>query len=239
MDWNKDHSERKIVVQSDDYSILSMADSHAGGTDNLDRFFKNAETTNTSAVVMDGDLTTGKAEDYNRFENHLSFQDSLPLFLIAGNHDLFNNGWKEFYSRFGSSSYLFTIETPRAIDLFICLDTGNGTLGDKQMGWLTYILETLRPEFRHCIVFTHNNLFRTRHTMSSSMMTEEVDVLIELFTKCKVEMVITGHDHVKDVTLFGNTTYIQIDALKDGVSNAGYLQVRVQNNNIEYEFEKI
>ena len=33
---------------------------------------------------------------------------------MAGNHDLFYDGWKEFYSRFGSSTYLFTVKTPDA-----------------------------------------------------------------------------------------------------------------------------
>ena len=93
---------------------------------------------------MAGDLTTGHEEDYNVFEQHLPQQDSLPAFLIAGNHDLFFNGWKEFYSRFGSSTYLFTVKTPDATDLFICLETGGGTLGDKQLEWLINILQTIR-----------------------------------------------------------------------------------------------
>lgn len=239
IDWNMNHGYREIEVRSDAYSILSMADSHVGGTENLDSFLRIVKTSDASAVVMDGDLTGGKKEDYDLFESHISFQDSLPLFLIAGNHDLFNNSWKEFYTRFGSSTYLFTVKTPVANDLFICLETGSGTLGEKQLEWLRDILQTIRPEFRHCLVFTHNNLFRARHTLSTSLQVEEVDILIELFTKYNVEMVITGHDHVRDAALFGMTTYIQIDALKDGLSNAGYFKLMVKGDNIEYEFEDL
>ena len=68
MDWNNNHSSREIVVQSDDYSIMSIGDSHVGGTINLDRLFNNAKATSASAVVIAGDLTTGHEKDYNAFE---------------------------------------------------------------------------------------------------------------------------------------------------------------------------
>lgn len=239
MEWNNSHSYREIVIASDDYLILSMGDSHVGGTNNLDRFCNIAETRNASAVVMAGDLTTGKEKDYAVFEKHLPSRDRLTCFLIAGNHDLFSNGWKEFQTRFGTSSYIFTIQTPAARDLFICLETAGGTLGTRQLNWLLSILQTSRQSYRHCMVFTHNNLIRTRHTDSTNPPVEEVEVLLDLFTRHDVNMAITGHDHKQDAFVFGKTTYIIMDALKDGENNAGYLMIKVNNSNIGYSFEKI
>ena len=236
MEWNASHPFREIIVPSDNYSILSMGDSHVGSTTNLDIFINNAKAINASAVVMVGDITTGLAEDYEIFQQHIPNQDSLPSFPIIGNHDLYFNGWDQFYSRFGSSTYLFTIKTNEATDLFICLDTGGGTLGNKQLDWLKDKLQTLRPDYRHCIVFTHNNFFRFRHTSSTNPLVEELQVLLDLFAKYHVNMVITGHDHEYNVQLFGNTTYIVMDALKDGQSNSGYLQLIIENGNIEYNF---
>ena len=141
MEWNAQHPYHEIVVPSDEYSILSMGDSHVGGTNNLDIFLNNAKTINASAVVMVGDLTTGHAEDYAVFHQHIPNKDSLPSFLIAGNHDLYFDGWDQFYSRFGSSTYIFTIKTSVATDMFICLDTGGATLGNKQLDWLKDILQ--------------------------------------------------------------------------------------------------
>jgi predicted phosphodiesterase len=237
LDWNNTHSSREITVQSDDYLIQSMGDSHVGETKNLDIFFNIAKSNGATAVVMAGDLTTGHENDYSEFERHLPSPDSLPVFLTAGNHDLFFNGWREFYARFGSSSYSFTIKTPKAMDLYICLETGGGTLGNKQLDWLINLFETKRLDYRHCIVFTHNNFFRTRHTDSTNPPVEEIQVLLELFVKYHVDMAIAGHDHKQDSEVFGNTTYIIMDALKDGESNAGYFQIRVKNGNITYEFE--
>lgn len=239
MDWNEKHPYKEILVDSDDYLILAMADSHVGGTTNLDKFINIARTEQPSAVVMDGDLTGGLTNEYNLFEKHLPEKDSLESFLIVGNHDLWYNGWGEFYSRFGSSSYYFTVKTPAASDLFICLDTGGGTLGNLQLEWVTDLLQSVRPHYRRCIIITHINLFRPRHTTSTNLVVEELYLLIDLFTRSNVDMVITGHDHVRDEEIFGVTDYIQLDALEDDLSNAGYLQVRVKKGNLEYEFEEV
>jgi predicted phosphodiesterase len=238
LDWNENHPPREIVVPSDDYSVLAMGDSHVGATKNLDSFFSIAKAEKASALVMAGDLTTGDPEDYRVFEEHLPADDPMPLFLVAGNHDLLSDGWEEFYHWFGSSSYVFSIKTPVAADLYICLETGGGTLGNKQLKWLTKILQTVRPDYRRCIVVTHNNFFRSRHTDSTNPVVEELSALLDLFTLNRVDMVITGHDHRHDAEVFGLTTYIVMDALKDGVSNAGYFELRVKNGVMEYNFEK-
>jgi DNA repair exonuclease SbcCD nuclease subunit len=216
-----------------------MSDSHVGGTNNLDSFLTIARTRNANAVLLAGDLTTGHTKDYEVFQKHLTDTDSMPTFLSVGNHDLHFSGWEDYYARFGSSSYLFTIKTPVATDLFICLDTGGGTLGDKQMDWLVNILQTMRSKYRRCTVFTHNNFFRFRHAESTNPPVEELAVLIEIFTKYKVDMVITGHDHKQDAVLFGLTTYIVMDPLEDTESNAGYLQLTVKNGKTEFRFERL
>jgi predicted phosphodiesterase len=236
IEWNALHPYSEISVPSEDYFILCMGDSHAGGTNNLNTFLNTAKTTNAAAVVMAGDLTTGKTSDYDVFQEYIPSQDSLPSFLMVGNHDLFYNSWNQFYSRFGSSTYIFTINTPAAKDLFICLDTGSGTLGNKQLDWLKEILQTSRNDYRYCVVFTHINFFRNRHTESTNPLVEELHVLMALFTMNQVDMVITGHDHKKYADKFGNTAYITMDALEDGLDYSGYFQLNVTDGNLDYTF---
>ena len=235
-EWNASHAYREIIVPSENYFILTMGDSHVGGTNNLIAFLDIAKSTNPAAIVAVGDLTTGNESDYERFQETISGYDSLPTFLIAGNHDLYFNGWNQFYSRFGSSTYLFTIQTPSAKDLFICLDSGSGTLGKKQLDWLKEILQTSRNEYRYCVLFSHNNLFRDRHTISTNPPVEELHVLMELFTIHNVDMIITAHDHEKYEVKFGNTTYITMDALEDGLDYSGYFQLNITDRNMDWEF---
>lgn len=237
--WNAIHPFKEIIVTADDYTIFTMSDSHVGETKNFDDFLNLAKIEDVAAVAMAGDLTTGNADDYEVFQQHLALADSLNIFPIAGNHDLYFNGWEQFYSRFGSSSYLFKVKTPVATDLFICLESGSGTLGSKQLDWLKNTLENERASYRRCIVITHDNFFRFRHTTSTNPMVEELAVLTDLFTRYNVDMVIMGHDHEQDAETFGNTSYIVMDALVDDNPNAGFLRVHIKDGIIEYKFEKL
>lgn len=236
MEWNRDNPFKVITIPVEDYSMFVLSDCHVGGTKNLDLILDEAIQTNAVAAVMAGDLTTGNSEDYNTFQQHLPGYEILPTFQIVGNHDLYFDGWKQFYSLFGSTSYLFTVQTPTASDLYICLDTGGGTLGSDQLDWLKEILEIVRPDYRRCIVFTHNNLFRIRHSTSANPFVEELQVLIELCIKHQIDMVVAGHDHRKNEVKHGNTTHITLDASLDGYKDAGYLNLSVKQGKIEYEF---
>jgi hypothetical protein len=137
---------------------------------------------------------------------------------------------------FGSSSYSFSVTTPVASDLYICLDTGGGTLGPSQLSWLKELLINERPNYRRCVIVTHNNLFRIRRTTSTTPQVEELSVLIELFAKYSVDMAITGHDHKKNVVEFGGTVHITMDALKDGLDYSGYFQLNVESGKLGYNF---
>ena len=236
MTWNSDHPDREIIIAGNDYSIYAMGDSHVGGTINLDAFIEDGIANNATALVMVGDITTGHAEDYAVLNDHMPDPDSIESFLVVGNHDLYFDGWSQFYSLYGASTYKFTIITPQAKDLFICLDTGSGTVGSEQLDWLKNTLALERANYRHCILFTHNNLFRNRHTTSTNPMVEELHVLLDLTIKYAVNMVVTGHDHKKNVETFGVTTFITMDALQDDYDDAGYLKLMINQNEIEFDF---
>jgi len=240
MIWNGMHPYKEIVVQFDDYSLLAMGDSHVGSTNNLKSFFNTAISSGASAVMMAGDLTTGNKEDFPVLAQCLPSSDSLLSFLTVGNHDLWSsNGWDEFSTWFGTSCYLFTVKSPVANDLFICLDSGSGTLGIEQLEWFEKILQNQRQYYRYCVVFTHNNFFRFRHTETANPPIEEINKLVELFTRHHVDMLIAGHDHKRDAVIFGITTYVVMEPLKDGADNAGYLELRVKNGNIKYNFQNL
>jgi 3',5'-cyclic AMP phosphodiesterase CpdA len=239
MEWNNINGYSKIQIQERNYEIYAMGDSHVGGTKNLDIFFKNAQDENATVAVMVGDLTTGNKEDYISFSEHLPLEGSLKYFALAGNHDLYFDGWSHFYSIFGSSSYYFVVKTIEASDLFICLDTGGATLGNKQFDWLKNLLETSRNSYRYCIIFTHNNLFRFRQTTCTNPMVEEIYALTDLCMRYHVNMVVTGHDHKQNHDVLGNTDFIIMDSLEDENNNAGYLKIFVNDKNVDFSFVKL
>ncbi len=237
--WNQTHGFKTLTSTTEDYQILVAGDSHVGGTENLNIFINESKKSENLAFVIVGDIVTGQKEDYLVFKNALPDFADYPYFLMIGNHDLYFDGWKTFYEYFGSSTYYFTVQTPQHKDIYICLDSGGGTLGGKQLEWLKDVLKNERANYRNCVVFSHVNFFRDRHTGSTNPLVTELEVLLPLFAENRVNMVIMGHDHVHAVDQLGMTTYLTMDALKDGVSNASYVQLKVSEEGMRYEFKVI
>jgi hypothetical protein len=52
-------------------------------------------------------------------------------------------------------------------------------------------------------------------------------------------MVITGHDHRRSADKLGGTTFVTLDALEDGFSDASYLRLNIKETGPEYIFEDI
>lgn len=236
MSFNSLQDEPEIMVNESAYTFLAAGDLHVGTTQNFDLLLQRADTAECSFFVLAGDLTTGNEDDYMVFNDHLSTNAAVPYFLTAGNHDLYFDGWRHFYRLFGSSVYSFSVKTHYGADLFIILDTGSGTLGDKQLKWLTNILKKERQMYNHCIVVTHVNFFRARKTSSTNLLVEEVGYLINLFAETNVDMVIMGHDHNRAVEKYGSTVYVTMDALEDGHKTPSYLRVTCESNRLNYRF---
>lgn len=235
--WGEKKSSDEITVQTDDYSVLFIADSHAGTTNNLDSMFRIATVTGASAVCIAGDLTSGDDKDYNALAGALPVKYEMPTFVTPGNHDLWSDtGWNTFLSLFGPSSYYFTVRTPEATDMYISLDSGTGTLGSVQLRWLEDILQNQRSGCRRCIIFTHNDFLRVRHAEISNPLVEELSVLIDLFTRYQVDMLIAGHDHIPSEELFGITDYVIVGAISDNDEDPNYLKLRVENGILMNEF---
>jgi len=232
--WQKFPTE--ITLDTNSYSVVFAADCHVGSTNNLVKLLSQTKTPEISALFLAGDGTTGRTEDYTVLKEVLEKSDSVSYYLVVGNHDLFYDGWTTFFSYFGSSTYTISIKTPKGSDLYICLDTGGGTLGNLQLDWLKEILRNQRFLYRNCIVVTHNNFFRSHITDSTNPLIEEIYVLLELFSDYQVNLVVTGHDHIKKEDMFGATTYITLDGFMDGLSNASYLKLRVTDGIIGYQF---
>jgi predicted phosphodiesterase len=239
MEFNSQDTCRVVSLDTASYSFLVAGDCHVGGTLNLERFSLEASRPGITFFMLAGDLTTGHEEDYDVFRDHLNRHYTIPCFLIAGNHDLYFNGWDTYYDYFGSSTYTFTVETNGAYDLFICLDSGSGTLGDRQINWLKNILVNTRHNYRNCIILSHSNMFRSHRTLSTNPPVEELYFLLDLFSDHHVDMVIMGHDHERSVEVFGNTTYLTLDAIEDGYEGASYVRIDNESGALKYSYNPL
>jgi len=234
--WNNSQSPRIVFIADTSYTVHIAGDSHIGSTNSIQALFDSSATPKTTALFIAGDITTGKKDDYDVLKKFTDSSSGVCYNFMVGNHDLYFNGWKSFYQYYGSSSYTLSVVTPTFSDLFICLDSGSGTLGNDQLKWLRDILTNYRSSYKNCFVITHVNFFRNRMGLTANPNIEEIHVLLDLFAQHNVNYVITGHDHYQYEETFGETTYITMDAIVEGFKNPTFLKLNISKEEIQHAF---
>ena len=246
MDYNRQHGYDKIFVDEDDYKLYVMTDVHVDySTSNLDVYIVDylEDTTAAPFSLCLGDLVYEKGHLGYVYEHVKPVSDAgRKIYYTVGNHDLYFDQWKEYFEKFGSSTYWFEVQTVSGFkDLYISIDSGNGTLGVDQREWLEKILKDSENQgFRHKIVFTHTNFFKKDNSqgLDSNFNLEETYDLADLFARHGVDMVLQGHSHYRDLTVFKGVSYLRLDALGDHFEEAFYTIFSI-GNEINYEFIKV
>ena len=246
MSYNAEYGYDKITGVPDDYEVYVMSDIHVDfSTDNLDRFVSDylADSVAAPFALCLGDLINATGH-FDLFDEHVKpvSDAGRKIYYTVGNHDLYFNQWPEFRSRYHTSTYWFEVQTVSNFkDLYIAIDSGNGTLGRDQRDWLENLLKDKQSQgYRHIIVFTHTHFFKkdTSQGHTSNFNLEETYDLLDLFDRYDVSMVLQGHSHARDLTLFKDVVYLRVDALEDHYPDAYYTILRV-GNYINYEFIKV
>ena len=225
MAYNATQGEIHLNMGSDDYMMYVCTDSHITRKShkNLDYFIDtyNAETAPKIAVHL-GDLIDAQ-KNFPCADDH--------LFITPGNHDVYFKQWPIYRSYFNTSIYWFdTNNGSKKLDLFICLDTADGTLGTKQMKWLRELLEQKSKEgYRRIIVYTHTHFWKLDdsqgHTSNFSL--EETYELAALLAQYNVAYVWSGHQHARQSVLFRGVNYLVLDATKDSEKGQSYMTVQM------------
>lgn len=231
--WNEGHEPIRLYVPSDEYRFYVCGDIHVEQETGLfTDFLRAAQEDGKSAFsLVLGDFIRGKdvfplvADALSEFRSSTAHPDTM--FATVGNHDLLFGQWKEYRHYLGVSSYFFEVVTAGGKDLFVSLDSGSGSLGISQLKWFSNLLASKRTEYRHAIVFTHVNLFKTgnAHTSSGNLPTEEVYLLTELCSKYRVALFLQGHDHIRGELCFKGVTYVVLDALLNDAPHSSYCVV--------------
>ena len=168
--------------------------------------------------------------------------DNDPCFLVMGNHDVYYDCAKYFKQYFHTSTYTVTVKTVGGYqDLYIFLDSGNGTHGKRQLEWLEEQLSH-RADYRHCMVVSHNWLFRTSYnyttTPAANLPEDEQYAFMDLMSRSNVELVIMGHFHAREQRQFGGVQYVMTDNLNEPQDTPSYLVVNV-GEKVTYAYEEL
>jgi 3',5'-cyclic AMP phosphodiesterase CpdA len=233
--YNQQHGVDTVHVADNEYHFYVMTDSHVDfSTNNLDQFVDDylSDTEAAPFCLHLGDLING-THHYDTCLAHVARiweGTGDTCFVTPGNHDLYFGQWTDYVSFLKTGTYYFVVKTPNFKDLYICLDSGDGTLGIDQRKWLEQTLsEAQDQQFRHIIVFTHTHFFKLDASQghTSNYALEESYELFDMFSRYGVELVLQGHDHCRSLNYFKGVAYLIVDALEDHYYNAYYAIVDV------------
>lgn len=247
LDYDAQNGMPVINGVPDDYTFYSCSDIHIN--DDNSRFAKyvTIERNDPEAIfsIIAGDLANESGEgpfilaDSAMLFDPLTQADNDPCFPIIGNHDVYFDCAGFYKQHFHTSTYTVTVNTVGGYkDLYLFLDSGNGTHGRRQLDWLEQQLDH-RTEYRYCFVISHNWLFRTTYnyttTPAANLPEDEQYAFMDLMSRNAVDMVVMGHFHYRDVKTFGGVKYVMTDNLNDGTDEPSYLVVRCADK-VTYEY---
>lgn len=239
-----------VKALSDNYRIFVHTDTHVDTSrHNLEFFihqYRNA--LDCPLAIHLGDLIDAQ----NHWELMQTAYTDIPqnpdkvggdtLFVMAGNHDIYFKQWEQYKQYCKTSTYYFIVETPSGKrDLFLILDSAEGTLGIDQLAWFKETLNWADTQnFRHKVVCTHTHLFKSDASQghTSNYELEETYELLSLMKRHGVEMFWCGHDHSREISTIGGVTCIVVDALLDKAHPAGYM-IASMGDVIDYQFVEI
>ena len=210
------------------YDVLLISDLHYGKSgasqhesELLDWLDTLSASKKPAFCINLGDTADhGRSDEYNSyldFQNQLCSRLKSPVvYNIVGNHDLFNSGWSEWEEKMYPHTSFFHFETGNVSWYF--LDSGSGTLGDRQMKELA---DALKRDSKAKIVSLHYPMYADKINMLSYFALQdehESDLLFSLFAKNNVKLVLDGHTHRYFNNDFGKFTEFNLSSLMASTS---------------------
>ena len=230
--YNDSVGEIHLDMKADEYTVYVCTDSHITRKThkNLDYFIDQYNAASAPKLALHlGDLIDAQ-KNFSCADSILNLAND-HLFITPGNHDIYFKQWDIYRSYFKTSAYWFdTNNGSIKLDLFICLDSAEGSLGTSQTNWLKNLLETKSQEgYRRIIVFTHTHLWKLDGSQghTSNMAMEETYEVTSLLGRYGVEYVWSGHQHARQSVIFKGVNYLVLDATKDEESGQAYMTVEM------------
>ena len=246
LEWNDQHPATVINGAPDQYNIYVCSDIHLeGNTDRISQFLQH-EYADPSGLfsIVNGDLANESGpRPFRQLDSLLRLPSaSDTCFVTIGNHDIYFDCQQYYQQFFHTSTYTVTVQTVSgAKDLFVFLDSGNATHGQRQLQWLRQLLQQ-RDQYRHVVVSTHTCLFRTSYnystTPAANLPEEEYYQLLDLMSDHNVSLFLMGHFHHKEQHTLGGVPYVMTDNLNEQKDQPSYLVVTCADK-VSYHYEEL
>jgi len=197
-------------------------------------FTRVMEETPPAFAISLGDLASQAMPGAYRRLRRLLARIAVPLAVVPGNHDVFaatEYDARLFHATFGPDNSAFRLGN---VD-FVLLNNAWGSVTTEQFEWLERVLAPSAAPFR--LVFCHKPPFDFRENAFYAM--EErphAERLHEMFVRCNVTAVISGHIHTLLAEKKDGITYLISGGggsrLLKGEAGHHYLRVEVASDGL-------
>lgn len=221
--WNRDKSNAKNRTQ-----ILKTV-----GNGDYDMFFCLGD------ISEYGDVAGYYTEPVRDFNEYLK---ETPLFALMGNHDALIAGGskvfnKIFYGKEKADQY-YCLNYGDTYFIILDLLWGSEELNRKQMSWLESTLKAI-PQESKVIVLSHAFMLSSGYVDPDFNKNwfdnpDMIEKLCPVFEKYKVDLVISGHNHLMELLKKDGVTYVVIGAMGGVLDSVDYrspYSVWVDNKN--------
>ncbi|HSK46952.1 MAG TPA: metallophosphoesterase [Coriobacteriia bacterium] len=157
-------------------------------------------------VLVPGDLTAdGYPEEYEEAMSLLG-QMPCPWYVVPGNHDERNVGWRTFQRLFGKRWHRHHLDFGVATSERSCArlrlvacdsaepDLNDGELGRVRHSWITDGFAGADDDFR--IVMLHHHLVAVPNTGRERNTVSDAGDVLATLAASRVDLVLSGHKHV-------------------------------------------
>lgn len=194
-----------VRIEYPPFAIIS--DTHVGARNSAyPAFISMMDELKIETIIHTGDAINkpGSLRQWKKF-----FETTGPektLHVAPGNHDIRFKASRELYQRFFASQY-YSFSTGDT--LFLMLNTvlprQRSRIMGKQLAWLR--TELARP-FRLKFVFLHEPLFPALPLHGLNMFRKSRNNLHRLFVENRVNLVVSGHNHIYRRSERDGVTYV-------------------------------
>ena len=244
-EYNAQAGVTHVNMQSDDYMIYVCTDTHITPKAHklLDCFMAEYRAAASPKMALHlGDLIDGQ-KNFGCVDTILHYAGQTvkdTVFVALGNHDIYFKQWSDYRDYYKTSAYWFdTRNGSKKLDLFICVDSAEGTLGTSQTNWLKNLLEEKSKEgYRHIILFTHTHLWKQDGSQghTSNLALEETYELTDILSRYGVDFVWCGHQHARQSVIFKGVNYLVLDSSKDEEKGQSYMTAQMGNSIIYHYY---
>jgi 3',5'-cyclic-AMP phosphodiesterase len=210
------------VGNSVSYTVAVITDVHFGADKerSVDAAFLswlenlNSEGQIPKFVICLGDIAEhgyeGEMKDYDSFCDKIRGY-GIQVYTVLGNHDLYNNGWKNWKQIVYPETSFYHFKTNNFSWYF--LDTGSGTLGSHQFN--TFV-SAIQNDGAPKVVCMHYPVYAQGYFYYCLQDTTERNLLISYLESNNVKILFDGHTHMYNYTDFGFIEYNLPGFLEDG-----------------------